>query len=45
MLVAAQTTEHLLGYDAVGRQLFLQTLRIMLAEMRKRYKQVHAVIT
>jgi hypothetical protein len=35
-----QTTDHLLRYDAVGRQLFLQTLRIMLAEMRKRYKQV-----
>lgn len=36
----AQTTQHLLGYDAVGRRLFLQTLRIMLAEMKKRYTNV-----
>ena len=36
----SQATEHLHSYDAAGRALFLQTLRIMLAEIDKRYKQV-----
>ena len=32
--------EHLQNYDAAGCELFLQTLRLMRMEMKKRYKQV-----
>lgn len=35
-----QTMEHLQMYDAAGCELFLQTLRLMRLEMKKRYKQV-----
>lgn len=31
---------HLDMYDNVGKELFLQTLRIMLGELEKRYQQV-----
>lgn len=39
-----QATQHLLGYDAMGKQLFLHTLRIMLCEMKKRYQHVSAAL-
>ncbi len=29
-----------MDYDAEGKLLFMQTVRIMIAEMEKRYKQV-----
>lgn len=35
---------HLSSYDATGRALFLQTLRIMLSEMRKRYSNVDPLL-
>ena len=35
-----KTTNHLAMYDDAGKQLFLQTLRLMSREMEKRYNNV-----
>ena len=35
-----QTIMHLDTYDNMGKELFLQTLRIMMGELQKRYQQV-----
>ena len=35
-----KTTNHLAMYDDTGKQLFLQTLRLMYREMEKRYNNV-----
>ena len=39
-----KTILHLEGYDTTGQQLFLQTLRIMLGEMKKRYQAVDPLL-
>ena len=38
-----KTIAHLKSYDVAGRELFLQALRLMRAEMTKRYAQVKIV--
>jgi hypothetical protein len=35
-----QTLMHLESYDKTGKALFLQTLKLMMSEMKKRYQQV-----
>jgi len=35
---------HLESYDLMGKQLFLQTLRIMSKEMKKRYKRLDPIL-
>lgn len=39
-----KTIRHLENYDAMGQQLFLQTLRIMVGEMKKRYQAVDPLL-
>lgn len=39
-----QTAMHLDSYDSVGQSLFLQTLRIMRSEMKKRYQNIDPML-
>ena len=40
IIIMKQTLMHLESYDKTGKALFLQTLKLMMSEMKKRYQQV-----